>query len=127
MNPSDSHPQRQVPCITRGDLLRQHQRAAQVRSMICMVLFVVILLAVSLLMSDFMTDDPNRNWIPILIIFGSFYVLSWIITRVYCVPKVVFPNCGYSLWKCGTGNFKPRRMKLRKDATACPGCGIRII
>ena len=36
------------------------------------------------------------------------------------------PQCGASLWGCGTGNFKPWRMKVRKDVTECPTCHTPI-
>jgi hypothetical protein len=123
--PSTEHVR--VPCIISGDLRRQLQRAAQVRSTWVMVLFAPIIFVCFALLPASVTEGSTRGWIPILIFFGIWFFLIWLFTRFYCVRKVVCPNCGHSLWRCGTGNFKPRRIKVRKDASACPGCGIRIV
>ncbi len=63
----------------------------------------------------------------ILLVFGLPLAVSWHLTERYCKPAVVCPHCGETLWACGSGNFKPRRMKVRYDAHSCPQCGARIV
>ncbi len=77
-----------------------------------------------------MTALP-KDWldsvVPLMIFFGGFFAVSWTLTQFYCKPAVPCPHCGKSLWGCGTGNFKPRRMKVRRDATECPNCRTPIV
>lgn len=68
----------------------------------------------------------NKEGGPALVYFALCLGVSWIMTRLICRPMVTCPFCGVSLWECGTGNFKPRRMKIRKGVSACPHCRVPI-
>jgi hypothetical protein len=62
----------------------------------------------------------------LLAVFGPSALICWLMTVFYCRPKVICPYCLHNLWDCGTGNFKFRRIDVRKDARECPGCGSPI-
>jgi hypothetical protein len=51
-----------------------------------------------------------------LMFIVPFYV-GWRITTDYCRKTVCCPRCGASLWDCGTGNFKTRRMQVPQQST----------
>jgi hypothetical protein len=67
----------------------------------------------------------QQEWAA-LIIFLPGGGVCWLVTHLICRPMVVCPFCGESLWECGTGNFKPRRMKIRTGVTGCPNCRVPI-
>ena len=71
-------------------------------------------------------EAPDEN-VALVLIFGIPLVVCWLLTKFYCRQAVRCPHCGASLWGCGTGNFKPRRMKVRKDVTECPTCHTPIM
>jgi len=110
--------------INRDELLKQLARAAQFRSA------VTVLAAVPLLAITFAIDAFLIGAFPIaffILYFGGFFFVSWLLTKYHCQAAVKCPRCGVSLWSCGTGNFKPRRMKLRPGIEACPGCQTPIV
>lgn len=106
--------------IWKSDLLQRLVRAAQLRSAITMVLGVVVLVFAALFM-------PNSALSVFAVCAVYFFGICSILTWVLCKPMVKCPHCGRSLWKLGTGNFKPRRMRIRSGATGCSGCGARLV
>lgn len=98
-------------------------RAAQVRSTITLVSYVLTLLVMAAIPG--MAQNANALLI-IVVYFGVPLVVSWIVTVHLCKKMVLCPACGDSLWACGTGNFKPRRMKIRDGVSSCPHCGVPI-
>ena len=113
------------PSIRRTNLHKQLCRTAQVRSIISMAAMLP-----AMFLGGWMIEMHGNELLPLLavgIVFGIPLLVSWLLTNYYCHPHVKCQFCGHSLWKCGTGNFKPRRMRVRPDATACPGCGVPIV
>ncbi len=68
--------------------------------------------------------DPT--WFLGLYFLSGLLVMA-LLTRLICHRAVICPWCGSSLWDCGTGNFKPRRLTLKRNVKACPSCGADII
>lgn len=106
--------------IDRGELLRKLVRAAQVRSAATMI---SVLPAFALLAAVGRVGAPTA----IAIVFGIPALVAGIVTELHCRRSVTCPNCGASLWCCGTGSFKPRKMKVRPQTQACPGCDVPIL
>ena len=98
-------------------LLRNLQRAAQVRSGVTMASVLPLMMLGGLLFGEVG---------GVIGLFGGALAVERLMTRFYCRHAVRCPHCGASLWQCGTGNFKPRRMRLRRDAHACRHCGAAI-
>jgi len=98
-------------------LLRNLQRAAQVRSGVTMASVLPLMILGGLVFSEVG---------GVIGLFGGALTVERLMTRFYCRRAVRCPNCGGSLWDCGTGNFKPRRMRLRSDAEGCRQCGAVI-
>jgi hypothetical protein len=48
--------------------------------------------------------------------------LSAFATVLLCPLVAACPVCGGSLWPCGSGSFKPRRVTVRPEVSACPHC-----
>jgi hypothetical protein len=110
------------PAITRHDLLIKLQVAAAARSLITLTFAVLVLLVFAFAIG------PNGN--PVWLFLGYFglpLLFCALLTHFLCKPMVRCPRCGVSLWSCGTGSFKPRRMRVRKEIDACPGCGGAIV
>ncbi len=107
--------------ISDQQLLRKLQRAAQVRS-----IFSMLAILPSLVIGGLIVGDSGNEGLLILIVFGIPMLVSVGITELYCKRIVSCPYCGGTMWNCGTGNFKPRRMKLRKDRDECPKCHAAI-
>ena len=97
--------------------------AAMLRSGVTMLAFVFGFFALGFFVFIF---NPGMAFIPIVgaMVFGL--LVSGLMTVYYCRRAVRCPNCQHSLWNCGTGNFKPRRMRVRHDVTACPNCHAPI-
>lgn len=106
--------------IWRVDLLQQLVRAAQIRSIVTMM----VSLPAVLLVIGLAAIPPLAT---IATIFGISLTVAFALTQLLCRPMVKCPHCGRSLWKLGTGNFKPRRMRIRSGATGCSGCGARLV
>lgn len=101
--------------ISADALLRRLRHVAQVRSVITMLsIFPILLIAVAVF-------DKESTGV-VVVFFGSQLILAWFLTRFYCKRAVTCPHCGSSLWHCGTGNFKPRRMRIRRDTEGCLKC-----
>ena len=109
--------------ISRSDLQRSLVRAAVVRSLISLVFFTVYLLCLAATLPP---TVARSGWMLVWL-FGPPSVIVWLITKTLCRTMVVCPACGKSLWRCGTGNFKPRRMRVRDDAKSCPHCEAAIV
>jgi len=62
-----------------------------------------------------------------IVFFGTGLLVMLVYTRWIFRKSVPCPICGGSLWDCGTGNFKPRRMRVRNDALCCPHCHADIV
>lgn len=117
-----------VTWINRQNLLRQLQRVAQRKALIVMgsALATLFLFAlVSPLIEAFIGQDLIGFAFAIAF-FGVPLVLDFVMVRWYCHDAVVCPNCNHTLWGCGSGNFKPRKMRLRADALECPSCHTPI-
>jgi hypothetical protein len=117
--------------IRKDDLHRILARAAQVRSVVTMVTFVVGIFVgggVSAVVGEVVGDIPE--WVTSIVLglcaIAMPVLVAWLMTVAYCRPNVKCPQCEKSLWDCGTGNFKPRRMRVRPDVTECPHCGMPI-
>jgi hypothetical protein len=108
--------------IRKNDLRQDLVRAAQVRAGVSMLAMLVSLVVGGAILPKAAGDSP----LVLLAVFGPFVLICWLMTVCYCRPKVICPYCLHSLWDCGTGNFKPGRIKVRKDAGECPGCGSPI-
>jgi hypothetical protein len=104
----------QLTSIRQRELLRRLVRAAQIRAVATMLCMVPGVLVVGVI-----TQRVDET-LGVLTVFAIPLAVSWLLTEFYCKNAVVCPNCGGSLWSCGTGSFKPRRMKLR--STTCPTC-----
>ena len=110
--------------ISREDLLQQLIRAAQFRSR------VTLLAAIPLLIVAFAVDAYLIGAFPFvffILYFGGFVFVSWLLTKYHCRTAVKCPRCGFSLWNCGTGNFKPRQMQVRQGIEECPNCRTPIV
>jgi hypothetical protein len=114
------------PTIDRNWLYWKLIRGAQVRSLVTMASIFPCLVLMALAANAPGVPQQVGAVAAILIFFGCPLLVSWIFTTLVCKKRVRCPNCDGSLWECGTGNFKPRRLRIRDDATACPHCGIPI-
>lgn len=117
--------------LDRANLRRRLARTAMFKSLLVMGSCIGVLLILSLLlpMLERMLGKDS-NWIVavfVLSFFGIPLLLDFILSQTFCISQVRCPYCNASLWKCGSGNFKPRRMKVRDDVHACPGCGAPIV
>lgn len=116
--------------IVREELHQKLARAAQVRSVLTMLSVIPawpIAFGVVVLLAQLGAPAFVINTLFIGLIFGAPLVVARILTDRYCKTAVPCPFCKGSLWACGSGNFKPRRMKVRYDAKECPHCGTPII
>ena len=104
--------------IRRSDLLAKLRTAAIVRSVVTLSFGLVTVIVTGALVTASIIQGA---WV-LVAFFGPPLVLSAILTELVCKPMVKCPHCSASLWKCGTGNFKPRRMRIRDDAKTCPNC-----
>ena len=102
----------------RGDLVR----AAQVRAGVSMLAMLVSLVVAGAILPKAAINSP----FVLLAFFGPSALICWLMTVCYCRPKVICPYCLHSLWDCGTGNFKPRRIDVKNDARECPNCNSPI-
>lgn len=111
------------PPIRREDLLHRLRVAALVRSVITLFVGMPVGLLIAMLMPAGLRQSA---WTLMACLFGTPLVVGWLITTTICKRMVRCPTCSESLWACGTGNFKPRRMKVRANAHCCPHCGASI-
>ncbi len=109
----------------RHELLKRLGRAAQVRAVVTM-LFVIPMMVAAGIVAEAFPDNNGKGIVGGLIFVAGLIFVSWLMTEFYCKRRVTCPICGGSLWKCGTGNFKPRHMRLRGDISECPTCHARI-
>jgi hypothetical protein len=110
--------------ISRPWLRKRLVRAAQARSLITLaaVPFVIVL---SALLWPLGPEDVMGT----IFMFAVFLVpmlVCWIVTVKLCRTLVTCPLCQGSLWECGSGDFKPRKMRLRTDIDRCPHCGAKF-
>lgn len=113
---------------TRAELQRALAKAAQARSGLSMLAWVFLfpaLIPLRFAVSALWGDDAAGIAYLIAWLTGAL-LISWKLTRQLCIPAVLCPMCGASLWACGTRNFKPRRLKVRKDVCGCLECGARF-
>lgn len=114
-------PADEKPKLARAQLHRMLVRAAQVSAWASMAAWLPWMVLVGAFV-------PYMN--PILgtaLLFGGGLLISWRLERLIVPHMAKCPACGCCLWKLGTENFKARRLKLRPEATACPGCGMPIL
>jgi len=107
--------------ISRAWLERRLVRAAQVRAAVTMLGCIPLAVVGAAILGNVLAKKA-----AVLLFFGSFFGLERAMTYFYCRRKVKCPYCGSSLWDCGTGNFKPRRLRIREDAAGCTTCGARL-
>jgi hypothetical protein len=108
--------------IRKSDLRRDLVRAAQVRAGVSILAMIVSLVVAGATLPKAAGSSP----LALLVFFGPSALICWLMSVYYCRPKVICPYCLHSLWDCGTGNFKPRRIDVRKDARECPNCNAPI-
>jgi hypothetical protein len=108
--------------ISRTHLQKLLVRAAIVRSLFTLILGVPLVLA----LASLLPKNLQAPWIMAAVFFGGIGAIAWLMTQFYCKRKVPCPVCGRSLWECGTGNFKPRHMRVRKSVEGCPHCRTAI-
>ena len=116
--------------ILREELHEKLVRAAQVRSvstMLSVIPTIAVAFGAPLLLAQLGAPAVVTEIIFIPLLFGPPLIVCWILTERYCKPAASCPHCEGSLWACGSGNFKPRRMNVRYDAKACPHCGAPIV
>jgi NhaP-type Na+/H+ or K+/H+ antiporter len=114
----------QLDSINRSDLHRRLARVAQLRS----VLTMLSALGTMILLGAILPGVPqNAAVLVVLVYFGVPLLVCWIVTVLICRRLVTCPYCPNSLWSCGSGNFKPRRMKVRDEVSRCPHCGVPIL
>ena len=114
--------------ISRQTLLYRLRRAAMVRSIITMLSMLPILLVLGILLR-ILGEPQGAGGLMVLyfvLCFGGPAIVSGLITHFYCRREVTCPYCGNSLWSCGTGNFKPRKMRIRRDAQECSRCHAKL-
>jgi len=108
--------------LSGAELQHKLARAAQVRAIVTLLSAAPIWFAWFASGGDRLGDAATA-----LVFIGGPLLVTVLMTVLYCRSAVRCPHCGRSLWPCGTGNFKPRRMRLKESATACPGCGAGIV
>jgi hypothetical protein len=113
--------------ISKSKLHWQLVYAAMVRSAVTMLSGLAIFFIAGLIAFLLPLDDGTKAAIGLGSFIGGFLLVSWLMTKYYCRRAVRCPRCSESLWDCGTGNFKPRRMKVRDDVRECPNCGAPIV
>ena len=107
--------------IVRRELLCRLRHVAQVRSLVSMLSGVAILIAAAAFGESLGPGGMAAVYL------GGFLFVMVLLTRFYCGPAVRCPHCGNSLWHCGTGNFKPRRMRIRSEARECSHCHATFV
>jgi len=105
--------------ISQKWLLKRLIRTAQLWSLLTMASVVVFGVIAGL--------APLPEGGKVAILFGGPLLLSSWLEKTMCRKMVTCPDCGGSLWELGTGNFKPRRMKLKPGIKECPHCQTRIL
>lgn len=113
----------QQESISRSVLYEKLARAAQVRS----VLTLLSAFGALCLLAAVPGVPQDATAIAAVLFFGVPLLVCWIVTVQICRRMVTCPYCTTSLWSCGSGNFKPRRMKIRDEVSRCPNCGIPIV
>ena len=111
--------------IPRDELRRRLVQTAQVRSLVLMVSFFASLAIAHALLGKSAWEGSVPPAAAFM--FGCPLLAAWLMTRFYCRPAVRCPRCGQSLWDCGTGNFKVRRMRVRENVRECPNCRTPIV
>jgi hypothetical protein len=113
--------------VSASHLLLQLRRAAGMRALITLGSEIVALFSVSIILA-IAHLEPQRAGPAVLFlcVFGIPLLVCWTWTVKVCHTSVTCPSCGDSLWSCGTGNFKARRMRIKKEIHRCPHCGIPI-
>lgn len=114
------NPQPPDGVIWKSDLLRRLVQVAQWRAAMTMLAIVPVAIVLFVLLA-------NHPLYAVAAVVGTGLAISFALTRLLCTALVKCPHCAHSLWDCGTGNFKPRRMRIRNDATGCPRCGARLV
>jgi hypothetical protein len=117
--------------IDRYQLTVSLKQVARVRSFVTKFSLIPLVLLTGLLipiLRDLLGNGHAATLVvlAIVITIGGANLVSFLMTKDFCRAKVLCPNCGLSLWDCGTNHFKPKRIKVRYAATCCPGCKIPI-
>lgn len=108
--------------IRKNDLRQDFVRVAKVRARASLLAMLLSLVIAGAILPKAVIDSP----LVLLAVFGPPTLICWLMTACYCRPKVACPYCSHSLWDCGTGNFKPWRIDIRKGDRECPNCGSPI-
>lgn len=115
--------------INRQDLQWQLVKTAMFKSLAVMGFALAIGFGFALIL-PLLEAAIGKDWGMVLFLaafFGLPLLLDTVLSRTFCRNRVRCPFCQASLWTCGTGNFKPRRMKVRADVHACPNCQTPIV
>jgi hypothetical protein len=107
--------------VPRDELLRKLKRAAFVRVLVTLSSAVLVLFVAA----GVLGDTVDTGWF-VAIYFGGCFAVSALVTQFYCKRVVTCHCCGGSLWRCGTGSFKVRRMKIRDGIEECPCCHAKL-
>lgn len=109
--------------ISKRSLHKRLVRAAQARALISMASVIPAIVILSLIPAAVANAGP---WLGLIAFFGVPGVVSWMTTILLCKRMVLCPACRGSLWACGTGNFKARRMRVKDGVDCCPHCKTPI-
>ena len=104
-------------------LLSRLRKVALARALVTLGLFLPLAIGCLSLVPRKWLEEHEA--IGAVVLFGIPGLFCWWMTHAYCRKAVVCPFCGGSLWDCGSGNFKPRRMRV--VAGCCPRCETEIL
>jgi hypothetical protein len=112
--------------VSASHLLEQLRLAAGVRALITLGSEIVALFVVPIILAIARVEPQRAGPVFFLCVFAVPLLVCWTWTVKVSRTSVRCPSCGSSLWSCGTGNFKARRMRIKKEMHCCPHCGIPI-
>jgi hypothetical protein len=113
--------------ISRSWLLERLAHAGWVRAIVALSSEVVALVVLGPLSGATGLEPKDMGELTgVFVVFGVPLLVCWAVTVKYCRRFVSCPHCGGSLWSCGTGSFKARRMRIKKDMHSCPHCRAKF-
>ena len=108
-------------------LLQQLRHAAGLRALITLGSEIIAFFLMSIILAATGIEQKRVTSSAFFVcVFGVPLLVCWIWTVKVCRASVTCRSCGSSLWSCGTGNFKARRMQIKKGINCCPHCGVPL-